>query len=173
MTVGSSMFLGIGCGCNPKVDGLNVDGLCEEEEVEDVLTFVLGIVEGLRKGAFDLFFCVFFEGTREGALNGRLEALTNPVACFTCGLLFEDVEDALVKPLLYLFESVEAVVDFFCVGSFFVSFFGLAPKNPVNVPCLPLLLLLNSGFLGMVTPFVPRQFTFLFFRYKLTLPHRF
>ena len=81
------MFLGIGCGCMPKVDGLNVDGLCEEEEVEDVLTFVLGIVEGLRKGAFDLFFCVFFEGTREGALNGRLEALTNPVACFTCGLL--------------------------------------------------------------------------------------
>jgi len=153
MTVGSSMFLGIGCGCNPKVDGLNVDGLCEEEEVEDVLTFVLGIVEGLRKGAFDLFFCVFFEGTREGALNGRLEALTNPVACFTCGLL-------LVKPLLYLFESVEAVVDFFCVGSFFVSFFGLAPKNPVNVPCLPLLLLLNSGFLG-ITPCSIRLFVSL------------
>ena len=98
----------------------------------------------MRKSAFDLFFCVFFEGTREGALNGRLEALTNPVACFTCGLLW-------VKPLLYLFVSVEVVVDFdfFCVGSFFVSF-GLAPKNPVNVPCLPLLLLLNSGFLGMV-----------------------
>lgn len=104
----------------------------------------------MRKSAFDLFFCVFFEGTREGALNGRLEALTNPVACFTRGLLlFEDVEDAWVKPLLYLFVSVEVVVDFFCVGSFFVSFFGLAPKNPVNVPCLPLLLLLNSGFLGI------------------------